>query len=230
MRVHGIFRAGAAVALLGALAGAPGLRAQDGSFPYSFSSKIRFGLVAGDMQKAHYDNKVMAFGLEVKKDMFGGAVAAELAFEYVPGRHHDVMVPDHGVSGGLGLDPYWSYDDRKEWGQGWTFRASYYAPLPAFGPDCVRDFAKKTEWFAGLGIDRHKVSSEFKWTLRNSSAYPPSSATPTPPLHNAGSGAFTENGASVAVGVFGGLKFRISDEFGFEVGRPGVRHSRETLD
>jgi len=211
--------------LLGAL-GASGLSAQEGSFPLSFSSKIRFGLTAGDIQKAHYDNKIIAFGLEVKKDMFGGAVAAELAFEYVPGRHHDVMVPDHGVSGGLGLDPYWSYDDRKEWGQGWTFRASYYAPMPSFGPACVSDVTKKLEWFAGLGIDRHKVSSEFKWTLRNSSAYPPNNASPTPPLHNAGAGAFTENGSNVSIGVFAGLKYSITDDFNFELGLRnfGMKH------
>jgi len=219
--------------LLGALGGA-GLSAQEGSFPYSFSSKIRFGLTAGDMQKAHYDNKIIAFGLEARRSMFGGAVAAELGFEYVPGRHHDVMVPDHGVSGGLGLDPLWSYDDRKEWGQGWTFRASYIAPMPAFGPAVISDIAKKMEWFAGLGIDRHKASSEFKWTLRDSSAYPLNTTTPVPPFANnqgyigssypggsanfGAAGAFTENGSNVSIGVFAGLKCRITDDFNFELG------------
>jgi hypothetical protein len=210
--------------------GAPGLlQAQEGAFPYPISSKIRAGSYAGDIQKARYDNKIMAFGLEVRKSMFGGGryLSAELAFEYVPGRHHDVMVPDHGVPGGLGLDPYWSYDDRKEWGQGWTFRASYYAPLPSFGPEIVSNVTKKMEWFAGLGIDRHKASSEFKWTLRDSSSYPLNTGTPTPPLYeNGGSGAFTENGSDFTIGAFAGLKYRINNDFDFEIGLRnfGMKH------
>ena len=187
----------------------------------------------------HFDNKIIGFGLEVRRNIFGpgSALAAELAFEYVPGRHHDIMVADHGVTGGLGLDPFWSYDDRKEWGQGWTFRASYISKMPSFGPEIISGITKKMEWYAGLGIDRHKASSEFKWTLRDSSNYPLNTTTPVPPfLNNQGyigntggynygaqganfgaSGAFTENGADVTIGVFGGLKYHINDEFAFEV-------------
>jgi hypothetical protein len=203
-------------ALLGVIT-APCLQGQEG--PYHFSFKTRAGLTAGDIQKYHFDNKIISFGFEVKRKMFGegSALAAELAFDYVPGRHHDVMVPDHGVSGGLGLDPYWSTDDRKEWGQGWSLRASYISPMPSFGPPMVSRMTKKIDWYAGLSIDRHKVSSEFEWSLRDSSAYPPHNPDPMPPLHNAGSGRFTENGSDVTIGVFAGLRFRVTDEIDFEM-------------
>jgi hypothetical protein len=203
MRVHGIFRAGAAVALLGALASAPGLRAQGSSSPYSYLFKIRMGLTAGDIQKTHFDNKVMGFGAEVKREMFGGgqALKCELAWEYVPGRHRDVYPWDTNP---LNLHPSYSFDDRKEYGQGINLRLAYSAPLTV--PYVGLDF----EWFAGLGLDRFKVRSEVKYTLNFVN-------TNNPVLPNYDGGTFVEESSHISPGFFAGLKYRLTPDIGFEL-------------
>ncbi|MCL1893760.1 MAG: hypothetical protein FWG02_05960 [Holophagaceae bacterium] len=194
MKAHKQIRAGAAFAVLGALS-ATVLQAQDNS-PYSFMFKIRAGLTAGDIQDTHFDNKIMGFGAEVTKKMpkLGGALSAELAWEYVPGRHHDVMVP----GGSLNLDPYYSYDNRKEYGQGFSLKFAYIAPLRLLSG---------FDWFAGVSADSYKVRSEFKYTLKDGGGA----------LHVGGGGTFVEEASEISPGAFVGLKYKISDEIGAEV-------------
>jgi len=228
MKAHGIFRAGAAVALLGALAGAPSLQAQGNDSPYSYAFKIRGGLVGGDLQASHYDNKVMGFGAEARYAMpaIGGALSAELTYEVVPGRHFDVTKWEKDSAGRLimkaplVLEGYWSYDDRKEKGEGWSLRVAYNSPMPAFGPSVISDITKRMEWFGGLGIDRYKVFSEFQWTLRDQSAAPylaPYRGSTEPPLYIGGGGTFHEEAAELNVGIFAGVKYRINSDLAFEV-------------
>ncbi|MDR2561654.1 MAG: hypothetical protein LBC63_07785 [Holophagales bacterium] len=206
MRVYRIFRAGAAVALLGALAGAPGLRAQGSPSPYSYLFKIHMGLTAGDIQKTHFDNKVMGFGAEVKREMFGGgqALKCELVWEYVPGRHRDVYPWDTNP---LDLHPSYSFDDRKEYGQGINLRLAYSAPLTI--PYIGLDF----EWFAGLGLDRFKVRSEVKYTLNFLNTNNPT----RPDLGNYDGGTFVKESSQFSPGVFGGVKCKITPDFGLEL-------------
>ncbi|MDR2560710.1 MAG: hypothetical protein LBC63_02930 [Holophagales bacterium] len=237
MKAHKIFRAGAAVALLGALAGAPGLQAQGSDSPYSYAFKIRGGLVGGDLQASHYDNKVMGFGAEVRYGMpgIGGALSAELTYEVVPGRHRDITKWEKDSEGRLimnaplVMEGYWSYDDRKEKGQGWSLRMAYNSPMPAFGPSIISDITKKMEWFGGLGIDRYKVFSEFQWTLRDQSSdqfKAPYRGGTRPPLYTvgdgefkarAGGGTFDKEEASINVGIFAGIKYQINSDLAFEV-------------
>jgi len=242
MKAHGIFRAGAALALLGALGGANGLQAQDSGSPYSYAVKLRAGLVGGDLQVSHSDNKVMGLGAEIRRQMFanGGSLSAELTFEVVPGRHYDatkwerVSTPNGGLNlvmrAPLVMEGYWSYDDRKERGEGWSLRMAYYQPMPSFGPAILTDITKEMEWFGGLGIDRYKVTSEFQWTLRDQSAanLSPFQSDGTPnngyrgnvtnlPLYIGGGGSFHEEAAELNVGIFAGVKYRINSDLALEV-------------
>jgi len=78
------------MALLG---GAPALRSQQSEFgPYKLDLKVRLGFVGGDMQQAKFDNKILGFGLQVRRELFGpgSAVAAEVQWEHVPSRWHDI--------------------------------------------------------------------------------------------------------------------------------------------
>ncbi|MDR2561625.1 MAG: hypothetical protein LBC63_07635 [Holophagales bacterium] len=215
MKVHRIFRAGAAVALLGALAGAPGLLAQqDGESPYSYLFKLRAGLTAGDMQKTHFDNKVGGVGFEVRREMFGGgqALSAELTWEYATGRHYDAYpwgtnpgaILDHA---GKPINPRYSVDDRKEYGAGLNLRFAYHAPLsvPFLHTEGL-------EWFAGLGIDRFKVRSEVSYTFN---FQPNPSTGPTPGDYDGA--AFLREESQISPGVFAGLKCRLNKDVGFEL-------------
>jgi hypothetical protein len=197
--------------LLGAL-GAPGLKAQSDS-PYSYLFKIRAGLTAGDIQKTHFDNKVMGIGAEVRYAMpaIGGAITGELAFEYVPGRNYETE-----MFKALNLPPAVlrsSFDNRKEGGAGLNLRFAYSAPFPPlFGPWLD---TKGFEWFAGLGIDRFKVRSEvtFFRDLREN----PNTTAPQP-----GQGQYDGNNhnletSKIAPGVFAGIKYRHSQYLGFEM-------------
>jgi hypothetical protein len=215
MKAHGIFRAGAAAALLGAFAGAPALRAQGGDSPYSYHLKVRYGVVAGDLQKKHDDNKLMGFGAEVRYDMpaIGGALFGELAYEIVDGRHHDV-IPWGDPSMNLNMVKRWSVDDRMEYGQGFTFRLGYSSALPKFGPSAVTDVTKDIEWFAGLGIDRHKVRHEAAWALRNSTGM--TNPANQPPYYVGGFGSFDYEGTDVVIGAFAGLRYQIRKELACE--------------
>jgi hypothetical protein len=142
----------------------------------------------------------MGFGVAARRETFSGqAILAELAWEYVPGRHHDVMRLDST----LNLNPYYSYDDRKEYGQGFSVKCAYSYPMPN-AYSWLNDF----EWFAGISIDSYKVISEFKWTLKDGGAGQP---------YESGSGTFVNEGSQIVPGVFAGLKYRIGDEMGAEV-------------
>jgi len=214
MKAHGIFRAGAAAALLGALAG-PGLWAQGAASPLSCHFKIRYGIVAGDLQKKHDDNKLIGFGAEVRYDIpvIGGAISSELAFEIVDGRHHDV-IPWGDPNMNLNMVKRWSVDDRMEYGQGFTFRLGYSSALPKFGPPTVTDVTKNIEWFAGLGIDRYKVRHEAAWAFRNSTGM--TNPATQPPYYMGGYGSFDYEGADVTIGAFAGLRYRIRKELACE--------------
>jgi hypothetical protein len=204
-------------ALLALLLGASGLVAQEG--PYSYLMKIRTGLMSGDMQKTHFDNKVIAFGLEAKRDIhdwFGikGSLFAEVAWEYVPGRHHDIYPWDTNPLKRFDdtpLDIQYSFDNRKEYGQGINLKLGYSAPMPSFGSAAVGNFFNDMEWFAGLGIDRFRVRSEVKYTFKFSSA------AGDPAFGQYDGGAFVEEGAQMAPGVFVGLKYKHKEGIGFEV-------------
>jgi len=219
MKVHRIFRAGAAMALFGALVGAPGLRAQTGESPYSSLFKIRLGLVAGDLRETHYDNKIMGLAAEVKRnvsDIFGikGALLAEVVLEFSPGRHHDIYPWDtNPIRGntGSGLNPLYSYDNRKEYGSGINLRLGYAAQMPTFGPQALGSFLKNVEWFAGIGLDRFKVRSEVKYTLNLT----PNSNSPIFP--NFDGGTFVQEGTSLVPGFFAGLRHQFSKDIGFEL-------------
>jgi len=207
MKVYRIFRAGAAVALLGALTGAPGLRAQGSSSPYSYLFKIRMGLTAGDIQKTHFDNKLVSFGAEVKREIFGGgqALKCELAWEYVPGRHHDIYPWDTNP---LNLpNRARSYEDRKEYGQGINLRLAYSAPLTI--PYIGLDF----EWFAGLGLDRFKVRSEVEYTFNYNNTNNPT----RPDLGNYDGNSFVKESSQFSPGAFAGVKCKITPDFGLEL-------------
>jgi len=241
MKVNRLFSAGATLALLGAF-GASGLQAQGSNSPYSYAVKIRGGLVGGDMQTNHSDNKIMGLGAEVKRQMFanGTSLSAELTFEIVPGRHFDITkwervpTPNGGLNlvmkSPLVMEGYWSYDDRKERGEGWSLRLAYNSPMPVIGVPILDDITRKMEWFGGLGIDRYKVTSEFQWTLRDQSAANLSPFNPdgTPnngyrgnvnnlPLYIGGGGSFNEQAAELNVGIFAGVKYRINSDLAFEV-------------
>jgi hypothetical protein len=186
--------------LLGAL-GSSGLGAQ-GDSPYPLVFKVRAGIHAGDLQKAHFDNKLMGFGVEYKREMFanGGALLAEIAWEIVPGRHKDVYPYDYLDFYG---NPLWlnSYDNRKEYGQGFNLRLGYSAPLP------MNNF----EWFAGLCIDRFKVRTEVKYTL----LFDGSEDTTTIGQYDGAS--FAVEGAQLVPGFFAGVKYRINEDMNFEM-------------
>jgi hypothetical protein len=209
------------LAALLAASGGLGLAAQGGGSPYSFATKIRAGLVGGDLQASHSDNKVMGSGVEAKCQMFanGGGVSAEFTWEVVPGRHYDIT--NWANTGPLVMEPYWSWDNRKERGEGFSLRAAYYAPVPVFGPSMVSGLAKRMEWFGGIGIDRYKVTSEFEWTLfdQSSDAFKPPyrGGVANLPLYPAGGGTFHEVGGDISVGVFAGARCRINSDLAFEV-------------
>jgi hypothetical protein len=196
------------LALLVGAFGTSGLGAQE-SPQLSYLFKVRMGLLSGDLQKSHFDNKLMGFGAEAKYSLGPiGSVLAELAWEYVPGRHHDIYPWDTNP---LNLSPRYSYDDRKEYGAGLNLRLGYAAPMPAFGPAPVADFLKNMEWFAGLGVDMFQVRSEVKYTLN----FTPT--TNNPPSDQIDGGNFTEQKTQLVPGIFAGVKYSFSKDIGFEL-------------
>jgi hypothetical protein len=211
--------------LLGAI-GASGLEADDG--PYSYQMKIHLGLTAGDVQKTHFDNKVIGYGLEAKRnvhDWFGinGSLFAEVVWEYVPGRHHEVYPwgnwdPETRAwdnnplrrFDGTPLFIQHSFDNRKEYGQGINLKLGYAAAMPAMGPAPLADFLRDVEWFGGLSIDRFRVNSEVKYTLIFNS-------NTTIQAGTYDGGAFVEQGAQITPGVFAGLRYKLKESIGFEI-------------
>jgi hypothetical protein len=181
------------------------------------------GLTAGDIQKTHFDNKLFSFGAELKYHWpnlpSGHFVAAELAFEYIPGRSHEVT----RWTSGLYLDSLYSYDDRKEKGQGFSLKCSYGLPCP---------IVPGVEYFGGLSIDYYSVASEAKWVLRNGllSGLPgdPSGGNHPQggPLYPGGSGVYSFFGSQITPGLFVGAKYRVTEDIGVELTLRnfGMRH------
>jgi hypothetical protein len=232
-------------ALLAVLLGASGLYAQDDGL-YSYALKMRLGLVGGDIQKTHYDNKLLGFGVQVKREMFGKgrALSAELSWEYVPGRHFDItdyakhVGPNDFDKGILSLHPYFSFDDRKESGRGFSLLVAYHSKFPSFGGSLLNEIADGMEWFAGIRLDRYSVYSEYKWTLRDQTdpatgerrpVNPPPAAAPNylPAIYEkGGNGTGHSEGASLTPGAFAGLSYRFNKDFRFELGTRyfGMKH------
>jgi hypothetical protein len=194
------------------------LAAQDK--PLSFDMKIRAGLTTGAIQKDHFDNKAMGFGLATIYPLGGTkAVTAELSFDLLTGRHHDVLstsgavwvnpanpVTTNGTTPYV-LNPTYSYDDRKESSQGFSLRLGYTDALPILDG---------LSWQAGLSLDRYKPKSEFKYTFI---------AVPTPPKVTQADGTLVvpyEGGTFVASdpklvpGFFVGVKYSFDKEKGLE--------------
>jgi len=218
MRAHRLYRAGAMLTLLGALSGASGMYAQGSNSPYSYLFKLRAGLTAGDMQKTHFDNKIMGLAAEVKRGMpgIGGALFGELSWEYAPGRHHDIYPwgSDPTVpSGPMNLLPRYSFDNRKEYGQGINLRLGYAAPMPDLGPQAISNAIQKMEWFAGIGIDRFKVRSEVRYFFNFNNV----AIITTTPAGIYDGGNFVMEESKLAPGFFAGLRYKLPSEIGFEL-------------
>jgi hypothetical protein len=245
------------LAALLAISGSQGLQAQNSNSQYKVDFKTRFGMYTGDMQTTHFDNKIIGFGLQVKRELFGPgrAISAEVAWEHVPGRHYDATdyVTNHQnatvdyTKGILALHPWWSFDDRKEAARGFSLLVSYYSKMPTgFSSDILNYVMENTEWFIGLRIDRYRVFSEYKWTLRDMSnmdeiiwgVTPPT--TPIPPIygeilpstsparfeHNGGHNAGHQEGANLTPGLFAGIKHKLNETIAFEFGARyfGMKH------
>jgi hypothetical protein len=184
--------------LLGALGGS-GLSAQEG---YSYAFKARGGLTAGDMQTTHFDNKILSFGAEVRKAMFGEGrgLTLEVAWEYVPGRNYSVMKPINGDD----LDPFRSVDMRKEYGQGFSYKVAYNAPFKLFS------WMPEMEWFGGVSLDMHSVRTEIEYTLYHPSA--PGNWPPGTTDSNKYQGdSKVEQSTAISPGIFGGIRHKLGD-------------------
>ncbi|MCL1908694.1 MAG: hypothetical protein FWG12_04930, partial [Holophagaceae bacterium] len=66
-------------------------------------------------------------------------------------------------------------------------------------------------WFAGVGVDRFKVRSEVKYTLNLTPT------TPNPPSGQYDGGTHVEESSQLVPGFFAGLKYRLSNDIGFEL-------------
>ena len=174
MKAFRVYRAGAALALLGALCGACGLRAQDSDYgPYKFDIKTRLAMYTGEMRDINQQNNAFGFGLQVRRELFGpsSAVSFEVTWEHIPSMHNDIidyakhsgLNTDHSI-GKLALSPVWSFDSRKEKARGFSALIGYYSKFPT---DLLSEITGNLEWFAGLRIDRYQVYSEFKWQFRD---------------------------------------------------------------
>jgi len=226
MKTHKLFSAGAALALLGACVGASGLRAQEG---YSYAFKARGGLIAGDMQTTHFDNKILSLGTEVRREMFGPgqALTVEVAWEYVPGRNYNVMKPINGDT----LDGYRSGDFRKEYGQGFSYKVAYNSALK------VLSWMPELEWFAGISLDMHSVRTEIEYTLFHPSApgnptlYPNGGwASTVLDSNKYQGGSFVERSTAISPGIFGGIRQKLGDGTACELTLRnfGMRHHEYT--
>ncbi|MDP2875072.1 MAG: hypothetical protein Q8O00_02740 [Holophaga sp.] len=194
------------------------LAAQDK--PLSFEMKMRAGLTTGALQKDHFDNKAMGFGVAASYPMGKtAAVTAELSFDLLPGRHRDVMPAGGTVwvnpanpvtttgSTPYTLNPTYSYDDRKESSQGFSLRLGYTDSFPVL---------EGLSWQAGISLDRYAAKSEFKYTFI---------AVPTPPAVTQPDGTavvpyeggtFVAGGTKIVPGLFVGVKYAFAKDKGLE--------------
>jgi len=188
------------------------LQAQESNSPYSYLFKIRAGLTTGDIQTTHFDNKVMGFGLEVRKDnisflpgLFGDgqALSAEIAWEYVPGRMYDAR----RLLNGEVLNPADNLDQRKEYGQGFSCKFAYNAPFR---------WLPNTEWFAGVSLDMHTVRTEIDYSIYHPSApgnpdkYPGGWPDGFPDADKWQGDARVAQRTALVHGVFGGMRYQLS--------------------
>ena len=198
-----------AAMLLGGF-GTSGLQAQEG---FSYALRMRMGLTAGDMQTTHFDNKIFGFGLEVRKDNIsflpmlfsnGQALSAEIAWEYVPGRSYNALRPLNGEV----LNVRDNLDIRKEYGQGFSYKLAYNAPLK---------WLPNTEWYAGVSLDMHSVHTEIDYSIYHISApgdpskYPGTGWPSTWPEADRWQGnSFVEQSTAIVPGVFAGIRYQLS--------------------
>jgi hypothetical protein len=138
MKAHGIFRAGAALALLGAFAGAE--EQQNGFYA---GLKLR-----GAFQAASREDSLMpvylGFGAECGYQLGFGRLSAEVGFMYKAGRQYLDDLTKMEVLNGNSLNlvpgpnwseswkPYVSVDSRKNQLDGITLRLSYEKPFDGF--------------------------------------------------------------------------------------------------
>jgi hypothetical protein len=221
---------------LGAIT-APCLQAQDS--PYKIDFKTRVGLYTGDMRTTHYDNKIIGFGVQFRRELFGPgrAVSAEVTWEHIPGRHNDItdyannQGPNDFSKGVLNLSPEASWDDRKEAGRGFSLLVGYHSKMPTgFGSELLNQVMGNLEWFAGLRFDRYKVYSEYKFNLYDETIRPAGSFAPQYLYgggtggNGVGSGHYEES--ALSPGAFAGLKYTLDDTISFELATRyfGMKH------
>ncbi len=181
------------------------LQAQDK--PITYDVKIHIGLTAGDLQKTHYDNKLIGFAAAAAYSLGGNRkVIGEVGFDYVPGRGRDTMptsgaiyhnpgAPSSQYNGSaLWLHPSNSVDHRKEGFQGFSLRGGYSDKLP---------FLEGVVWFAGLSLDRYKVTSEFLGTLNPVYGTPASFKTVSASTYEGWS--FQKQSSKLGMGFFAGV-------------------------
>ena len=244
MRIPKLMRLACIAALLGGTT--IGLHSQQTDFgPYKVDLKTRLGFYGGDMQQTKFDNKILGFGLQVRREMFGPgrAIAAEITWEHIPSRWNNIIdfkkhnqyndTEKQERDGVLAMHPFFSFDARKEAARGISLLVSYHSKLPSgTGWDPLDKALENTEWFAGLRFDRYKVYSEFRWRLYNQwgqEVLPPPAAAPTfqaNRVYPGGNGAFHEEGASLLPGAFAGIRHSLGDNFALEIGTRyyGTKH------
>jgi len=240
VRIPKLTRLACLAALVGAAA--PSLSSQQSEFgPYKFDMKIRLGFYGGDLQQTKFDNKIMGFGFQARREMFGpgSAIAAEFTWEHIPSRWHDITdynkhnqyntEQDWTDKNLLSLHPFWSFDARKESSRGLSALVSYHQKMPSgTGIDVIDRALDGMEWYAGLRLDRYNVYSEFRWRLCDQSnqapILPPPAGAPTtkPPTYNGngakkgGEGAFHEEGGNLTPGAFAGIRYSLNENFALE--------------
>lgn len=197
------------------------LAAQDPGPSYDF--KLRAGLTAGDLRKDHQDNKLMGVGAMATFPGFaGGALTAEVAFEYVPGRGYDAMrttgpiyynpaSPATATNGQpLRLSLETSGDVRKEGMQGFSTRVGYSQPW---------SLMEGLSWHAGLTLDAYKVASEYTQTLIP--VYGAGNGTKVPPVDGNKEyyegAAFQVKGSKITPGLYVGAALKVSANHRVEV-------------
>jgi len=134
MKVHRLFRAGAALALIGAFAGAE--EQQNGFYA---GLKLRGGIQAASRED-HLMPASLGFGFECGYQLDFGRLTAEVGFMYKAGRQYkDDLTKMEVLNGGkLGFyfdkpyEEYSSVDSRKNQFDGITLRLAYEKPFDTF--------------------------------------------------------------------------------------------------
>jgi len=152
MKAHRLFRAGAALALLGTFASAQ--EQPDGFFA---GLKIRSGAQAASREDGLMP-VYFGFGLECGYQFSFGRLSAEAGFAYKAGRHYLVdLTQMENVSEQTGhydpIDMDWAVDSRKNQLDGITLRFSYERPLKSFlirGGIQLSNFKFRQEYLADV--------------------------------------------------------------------------------